>query len=142
VIRSVVLYIILVGIPVLGVSTILRIGRDLRPPVSFSGSWRVEAWPDSACLITSDPDTLQLVVEQSGPLLEIRFSRGTRMVGRVEGDSFTAAGRNRVRMTVKRVPDLGPNHFAGLVSGAPCIAAKRTRLRGTRDQLPAALSGH
>lgn len=140
--KSVLLYLLLVGLPVLGVSAVLQAGRKLTPPVSFSGSWRVEAWPDSACLITDDPDTLQVVVEQSGPAVRIIFSRGTLLVGKVKGDSFSAAGRNRVRLHGHRSRELGPNHFSGIVIGAPCVAATRTRIRATRLLLPADLTGH
>jgi hypothetical protein len=141
VIRSVVLYLLLVGIPVAGVWAVLRAGRDLKPAASFGGSWRVEAWPDSICS-TSQPDTLQLVIEQSGPDLSVKTRRGPRFAGRVDGDSFSAHGPKGRRMTGKRISAPGPTQFEGIVTGAPCDQAVTTRIRATRVHLPADLTGH
>jgi hypothetical protein len=140
-IRSVLLYLLLVGFPVAGMSAVLRAGRDLKPPASFGGSWRVEAWPDSVCPL-SQPDTLQLVIEQSGPGLSIKTRRGPRFTGQVSGASFAAQGPNGRRMTGHRIASSGPTQFEGIVTGAPCDRAVATRIRATRVHLPADLTGH
>ena len=140
-IRSVLLYIVLVGIPVAGVSAVLRAGRDLKPPTSFGGSWRVEAWPDSVCS-QSRLDTLQLVIEQSGPALSIKTRRGPLVTGRVDGEGFAADGPNGRRILGRRVSSGPAAVLEGVVTGAPCDAATHTRLRGTRVHLPSELTGH
>lgn len=143
-IRSVILYLVLVGLPAIGLSAVLNIGRQLVPPASFGGSWRVEAWPDSVCL-DANPDTLQLFIEQSGPSLKIKTHRGPLFTGLVEGEGFFARGPNRRIMRGTRIPaesDTGATVFDGMVTGAPCDQAVNTRIRATRLQLPAALTGH
>ena len=140
-IRSILLYIALVGIPIAGVSAVLRAGRDLKPPTSFGGSWRVEAWPDSVCT-QHQLDTLQLVVEQSGPSLSIKTRRGPLFTGQVEGDGFVVKGPNGRRMQGRRVSAGPAAVFEGVVTGAPCDAATGTRMRGTRVHLPSELTGH
>ena len=140
-IRSVLLYLVLVGIPVAGVSAVLRAGRDLKPPASFGGSWRVEAWPDSACL-QREIDTLQLVIEQSGPSLSIKTRRGPRFAGQVEGEGFSAKGPNGRHIQGTRISPGPAAVFEGIVTGAPCAEATHTRMRGTRVHLPSELTGH
>ena len=140
-IRSVLLYLVLVGIPVAGVSAVLRAGRDLKPPASFGGSWRVEAWPDSVCS-QHQLDTLQLVIEQSGPSLSIKTRRGPLFTALVEGEGFNAKGPNGRRMQVTRVSSGPAAVLEGIVTGAPCDAATQTRIRGTRVHLPSELTGH
>jgi len=141
VIRSVLLYLVLVGLPVAGVSAVLRAGRELTPPTSFGGSWVVEAWPDSVCQ-EHQPDTLELMVDQSGPSLSIKTRRGPRFIARVEGDSFVAHGPNKRVLRARRLNTTEPAIFEGLLTAAPCDAATQTRLRGTRVQLPFELTGH
>lgn len=140
-IRSVLLYLVLVGLPVVGVTAVLRAGRELKPPTSFGGSWRVEALPDSVCL-KYQLDTLELLVEQSGPSLSIKTRRGPRFTARVEGDSFVAHGPNNRKLAARRLGTAEPALFEGVLTAAPCDAATQTRLRGTRVQLPFELTGH
>jgi hypothetical protein len=87
-------------------------------------------------------DTLNLVIEQSGPALTIRTRRGVWFEGTVEGDSFRAAGRNRRQILGRRVPGSGGSRFDGIVSGAPCENATATRISATRLALPGGLTGH
>jgi hypothetical protein len=141
VIRSALLYIILVGMPALGMLAVLRVGRSLKPPASFGGNWRVETGPDSIC-VGAQPDTFQLVIEQSGPLLGIESSTGSHFEGRVSGEGFTAEGRNRGRIRASRMPGKGGSRFEGTVAGVPCAAATSTVIRATRLQLPGDLTGH
>ena len=130
--KTVLIYLLLVGIPVIGVSLVLKAGKDLKPPVSFSGSWEIEAWPDSVCSSSADRDTLGMYVEQSGPQLAVRFNKGIQLVGRVEGDEFRAWGENRVRVQGRRVRDSAGYRFQGVILGAPCPGATRTVITGTR----------
>jgi hypothetical protein len=129
--KTLILYLILVGLPALGVSQIIRVGERIKPPVSLSGSWRLVATPDPICN-RSGPDTLSLHVSQSGPALDIRFTRGVHLEGKMEGDGFQAAGRTRVRMRGEVIRDSSEYQLRGTISGAPCPKATDTRMVGLR----------
>lgn len=136
--RSLGLYLVLVGIPALGISVVLQAGKGLRAPPSFAGSWRVETAPDSACR----RDPLQVIVEQSGPALEVRTYDGIRLVGQVRGDSFDAEGPNHRRIRARRLPGRSSPEWEGIATRFPCDSAKDVLIRATRLQLPRELRGH
>jgi hypothetical protein len=91
------LYLALVGIPILGVLGILRLGENLTPPISVGGAWSVEVSPpiagDPACgnpLIQSLPPVL--TISQSGPHLQLTLNdpERTTLAGEIRGETVTA----------------------------------------------------
>ena len=96
--RSVFLYLFLVGVPVLAISGVLRVGQRLRPPVFVGGTWSVERpWktdPDSSCgysLINSERTVL--TISQSGTrlLLTLNDENRTTLAGEIRDATITAA---------------------------------------------------
>lgn len=82
--RSLLLYLALVGLPLAGLFGILRAGSRLEAPPAVGGAWRVEA--------PASPADSVLEVSQSGVHAVVRHG-GVRMRGEVRGDSlFAAAG--------------------------------------------------
>jgi hypothetical protein len=83
--RPVVLYLVLIGLPVIGILAILRAGQSLVAPRAVSGTWRIEPArgdsPAAECLRSRmGSDRLSLTVSQSGPSLEAVL-RGERQLG-------------------------------------------------------------
>jgi hypothetical protein len=70
--RTVATYVFLVGLPVLGVLLILRLGQNLTPPVSVGGSWQIEPATqitgEAGCsTVWESLEQLTLTISQSGP---------------------------------------------------------------------------
>jgi hypothetical protein len=135
--RSFGLYLILVGLPALGTSLVLRAGKSLRAPASFAGSWQVEATPESACR-----RALQLTIEQSGPVLEVRTPEGNRLLGQVRNDSFEVAGSDGRRIRARQRPARPVSEWEGLAKGLPCDSPGALPVRATRVGLPREVRGH
>lgn len=94
--RSVLLYVLLVGLPALAVSGVLRVGQRLQSPIFVGGSWKVErdssSDPHSACGHSLIPDRAVLTISQSGSKLLLRLSDedGTTFAGEIHDATITA----------------------------------------------------
>ena len=137
VIRSVVLYLVFVGLPLMGMSVVLQVGRRLHAPVSFGGSWQVEARPRSSCAQLTD----QLLIEQSGPALQITTRAGEHLAGQVNASGFTAQGAGDLRIEAHRRPGREAE-WEGTADGIPCDSARGVPIRAIRLRLPRDLTGH
>lgn len=91
--RFVTLYLVLVGLPVLGVLGILRAGQELTAPRSVSGTWVAEpsfgAEPVGACWLSRlGADRLTMMVSQSGPNLDaaLQGQRPISLQGTIQRD--------------------------------------------------------
>jgi hypothetical protein len=95
--RTILLYLLLVGIPVLGLSGLMRLGRRLNPPISVAGTWSMQtnsrAVGASPCV---DPFArtvhLVLTITQSGThlLLRLNDEEGSIMTGEIYGPNLSA----------------------------------------------------
>lgn len=95
--KAVLLYLVLVGAPVAGVFGIVRLGQDLKPPMSVGGAWNVELSPRTADDLpcndfTVSSNLLILKVAQSGPhlVLTLNDQGATRLSGEINRGSLTA----------------------------------------------------
>jgi hypothetical protein len=135
-VKTLMLYLVLVGVPVVGVSTVIRVGNRLTPPVALAGKWQLEARPDLIC-VGAVLDTLATTIEQSGRLLEVWFDGGgPRLKGSVEGIAFAASHGETMRFSGTLHRDGGNHLLEGVLSGSPCAAATRTVVLGTRLSSP------
>jgi hypothetical protein len=101
--RAILLYILLVGIPVLGVVGILRLGQGLRPPTSVGGTWVVEigrpAVEAPSCIAEHlGSHHLVLSISQSGTHLLVTLSgeKRTTLEGEIKDGSITAGSHRRL----------------------------------------------
>jgi len=115
--RSVFLYVVLVGLPILGVVAVLRVGERLTPPRSVGGDWTVEAPDLSAGISDCRPSwwnagPLVMVIAQSGPDLVVTFpaTPDWTLSGTIRGDTLTAATRGSSR----QASAIGPGNSADL----------------------------
>jgi len=86
--RATLAYIAMVPLLVAGLWTILRIGRNLRPPHDLSGQWlvrSVEASPDS--------EPLPMQVSQSGRFLSVEFPDMPPLKVTLQEEEFDPSGQ-------------------------------------------------
>jgi hypothetical protein len=93
--RSVFLYLFLVGLPVLAISGVLRVGQRLRSPIFVGGTWRLERNkdPDSSCgyaLINSERRVLTISQSGSRLLLTLNDDDRTTFAGEIRDATITA----------------------------------------------------
>ncbi len=93
--KPILLYLFLVGVPVLAVSEVLRAGQRLRPPVFVEGTWMIErdAGAEASCsddVISSDSTVL--TISQSGPhlVLTLNGRNRTTLEGEIHDAKITA----------------------------------------------------
>lgn len=110
--RFSVLYAALVGLPVLALIAILRLGAGLEPPPSVGGVWRVAAvGRDVRFERLLGPGRSSFAIAQSGVRIEVKLGDDPRpALGRVEGERLWAErrhadGRPEWRFEVARTDD-------------------------------------
>jgi hypothetical protein len=87
-------YLLLVGVPVLGLLGILEAGRSIAAPLSIGGEWALESTPTADC--ANPPGSLQRQlawsVSQSGnqALITLHDGYGTTLQATIDGATFTA----------------------------------------------------
>jgi hypothetical protein len=149
--RVVFLYFFLIGAPVLGILGLLRMGRDLTPPVSIKGAWTVKLDPqppgDQACEESRLFDDTTLTISQSGSHLLLKFNdkKGTALDGQIgdsnvmaEGRHHSAAGADEqggtaaisMRATLER--QTGPGSLRGELILNGCAPGVRVPFTATR----------
>ena len=126
--KTALLYLALVGLPVLGVLAILRAGQRLDPPVAFGGMWRVEMAVADSTPRTCRPPAALLHVEQSGERARVRLGAGSA-VGEVTGGRLAT----RSALAVEGDPTLRP--------GPGTCAGWRLDARPAGSRVPVILSG-
>ena len=99
--RMVLLYLFLIGAPALGVLGLLRMGRDLTPPISIKGTWITEIVPQASgeqpCEEALRFNHKTLTILQSGLYLLLKFDdeKGTTLDGQIQNATVTAEARHR-----------------------------------------------
>ena len=109
--KSLLLYLVLVGLPLAGLFGILRLGSRLEAPPAIGGAWAVTAAPGAAL-----PDSLHL--SQSGVHLSVTAG-GAKLSGRLEGGALSAAAP---------------------AGAGPCAASLRARVEASAGRMAGTLS--
>lgn len=104
--KSIVMYLLLVGIPVLLVIGVLQFGSSLTPPISVGGVWNVEVPAQTAnlCGITAfHSDQPALTISQSGSNLQLTFNdeAKTSLSGVLEDTNGTSGDRSQATITAR-----------------------------------------
>lgn len=151
--KTAILYLVLVGLPTLGVLGVLRAGQSLTPPVSVSGLWNVEistqAAGNSPCGEQFDKsEILSLSIKQSGTHLLFSFEKKKiNLAGEIDGPNGGAAAVRlsaatasedagqadavRLRATAER--EARPERLHGSLSFARCPAGTEVSFIATRQ---------
>jgi hypothetical protein len=134
--RFLIAYLLLVGLPLLGLVGVLKAGRGLMAPISVDGAWKSE--PDSSnsaalpCSksIRSMQDSL-LLISQSGKGLLLSLDHGskTSSPGAIEGNTVRATippsdtptdGRCGLMLVATVDPKAEPSSMWGTISVSDC----------------------
>lgn len=142
----VIAYVLLVGLPLLGLVGILKSGRGLTAPFSVDGAWKIESaagrLPASPCgNFLSSVSAAPLSISQSGKSLVVTFSGGTKTTtGTLDGKTLQAqfAGTDRSREDRSSADRSGADQSGAAVCGDGSLS-----LTATFDPLaePRTLSG-
>jgi hypothetical protein len=150
----VVAYILLVGLPLLGLAGVLRTGRSLVAPISIDGNWKIQG---DAGRITGQPcsKTLtsllnsSLVISQSGRSLALTFNTPSKIPasGSLDGTSLKAliapprdaaaeagcGGDLLPTITAFVDPKSEPRTLAGILSVSGCPSCAAVEFRAVRQ---------
>jgi hypothetical protein len=138
--RPLVLYPLLVGVPALGVAGVLRAGARLQAPPAIGGAWSVEAAArpaDTACASRYAPAELR--VSQSGVHLTLTWGKAT-LRGRIADGALTAVeardgggcADGPLRIDVPLSRERRPGTLRGTVSVEGCADCPRVPFDATR----------
>jgi hypothetical protein len=147
-------YVVLVGLPVLGLIQVLKSGRGLAAPLSVDGTWKLQtdASPLSKSPCGNPATSFQnplLQISQSGKALVLTLSNGAKMTtpGAIEGTKIRAAfppsatGSNQTGcgnegalvLTATVDPKSDPRSLVGMLSVDNCSACATVEFRGERQ---------
>lgn len=130
--KTVLLYLLLVGIPAYGVATIIRLGERIRPPLSVGGIWRLDAVSDAACAGRPLPDSLVATIDQSGPHLRVHLNRlANPLEGELTGSRFDVTD-GTLRITAQLPLDTGLHVLTGSIAGLTCAGGMPVPVTGQR----------
>jgi hypothetical protein len=128
--RAVLLYVVLVGLPVLGILGLLRVGQTLSAPISLAGTWNAKLdLPKRTDSQMEDPSIARaeavLSIAQSGSRLSFTFDdRKTVLVGNIEDMRIEAAS-----------PDAPKSEHASSVATSVIYFRGRVNRQTAPDQL-------
>jgi hypothetical protein len=160
--RPVLLYILLVGLPALGVVGVLHAGKNLKPPVFLGGTWSLRvsaevagARPCGDSAIRLDGSTLTIF--QSGPtlLITIDGEQKTLLEGEIKDLAVTASlveqsvdkegasSRNAIPIYMEARVDQQAGHdfLPGLLKLTGCSAFEGIPFVATRQPVKEQQSG-
>ncbi len=158
----VVAYILLVGLPLLGLAGVLRSGRSLVAPISIDGTWKVEGdtgnVSNQSCGKTvSSLVNTTLLISQSGKSLALTFDNPAKTAasGILDGKNLKASigsqkeaatqgcGLDQIPMLAAVVdPKSEPRTLTGYVSVSGCASCVPVEFHAVRQPRPAAGGGH
>ncbi|MHB8218679.1 MAG: hypothetical protein ACYDDS_21615 [Candidatus Sulfotelmatobacter sp.] len=159
----VIAYILLVGLPLLGLAGVLRFGHGLSAPISVSGVWKLGA--EGAPLVDGKCGkglaSLQgalLTISQSGKELIVSVNNESLAIGSgvMEGTTLmatlplletptkepTCGSDNGITLTATVDPKLEPRSMQGTFSLRECDSCARMKYRAVRQAYSSRVEGH
>ena len=150
----VIAYILLVGLPLVGLAGVLRSGRSLNAPFSVDGAWKIDAGaghPSAAPCgdFLSSVSNSPVSISQSGTSLVISLGGGKTTTGTLTGKTIKAqfAGANSpnaadckdrsLALTATLDPLTEPRTMSGQISVEGCASCAPVDFRGIRQARPA-----
>jgi len=131
--RVALLYLGLVGLPVLGILGLLQVGRTLSAPISLAGTWNAQLGPNSDSTASGPgllAEPMVLTIKQSGSHVILVFddNQRTTLVGKIQGGTIDATALRHDGTTATYAADFGntPRSFRASID----CQAEPNRLAG------------
>lgn len=156
----IVAYIVLVGIPLLGLAGVLKVGRKLSAPVSVGGTWKVEADANrilpGPCgeAIAASGESLTILQSGTNLVVSLDGSASAQGHGWIEGNTLRAplalakgsshSGCNSeqpLTFTATVDPRSDPRLLSGILTAGLCPSCSVTSFRATRQPRPTTGTG-
>ena len=155
----IVAYVLLVGLPVVGLVGVLKRGRSITAPISIDGTWTLQADPGRlaalACGKSPALSDLAMAISQSGGSLTLSLGNGTKspasgvLVGRTLkasilpswSDDAQCGPGHELSLLASVDPASNPRSLSGTISLSDCTACQPVEFRALRTP-PAAKGGH
>lgn len=145
--KTVLLYLLLVGVPVLLVLGILELGRDLTAPIAVGGVWNIEKSatdpnepPCGAVPLGSDSPAL--TIAQSGSHLQIVFNDANRttLTGELREQTISTAsapsqGADAIQLEARVDRQTDPHSLQGSLTFAQCPSRPALTFSATHQKL-------
>jgi hypothetical protein len=142
--RSALTYVTLVGLPILGVFGVLKLGKELRSPISVAGAWRLELsreWSNGVdCGPVRLSDALTINVSQAGSALSLSVEAGEvgGLTGELAGSRISAAGKASAILIKAEIDTAAePDRMSGFITLSGGREAERIGFVAIRGSLSA-----
>ncbi|HEV2397329.1 MAG TPA: hypothetical protein VGS27_10350 [Candidatus Sulfotelmatobacter sp.] len=148
----VIAYILLVGLPLLGLAGALKVGNGLHAPMAVDGTWKIDAdsvhaTGQSCAQAVSSLSVPSFAISQSGKTLVVTLSNAanTAGVGSLEGKNLKAsfgstdgsgagcAADQPLVMTASIDPKAEPKSLAGIISVSGCTSCAAVEFHALRQ---------
>lgn len=150
--KTVIEYLIMVGLPLIGVFALLQVGEQLTPPISVGGEWHLETESEtvdqtSCWQLFTWPAQPAINISQSGLFLQQTLNDASQTVfsGELVGTAITASSSDQAAISsrkrdtantqsnfyLKLVVDQQsePDRLSGTLSGDNCVSTSITGIR-------------
>jgi hypothetical protein len=137
--KAILLYLVLVGVPILVVLGILQLGRGLTAPIAVAGTWSIEKTSqianDGSCgALPISSDGPALTITQSGSHVQLMFNDKDRttLAGELHEKTISTAtntsdqGADAIRLEATVDRQIEPTSLQGVLSFAHCPQAAVT----------------
>jgi len=143
--KAVLLYLALVGIPVLAVLGILQLGRGLTAPIAVAGTWNIEKnspiTNDSSCsALPISSDKPVLTITQSGSHLQLMFNDTDRttLTGELHEQTISTAntpsqGQDAIGLEARVDRQAEPDSLQGVLTFRECPSRKAVTFTATHQ---------
>jgi hypothetical protein len=148
--KTVFQYFILVGVSVLGILGILRLGQGLKAPASVGGVWSLQ-WANPVSVksncpsISFEAESPEILISQSGPAVVITLHDATQTTfsGRLSELTIDARAKRNPQLHLVASIDrqVEPDQLQGVLTSNQCAVA--INFTGTRlEHLPSLTGVH
>ena len=150
--RTIFLYIVLVGVILAALLEILRLGEGIKAPIDVSGKWIIKeefvnALHENCSAVNFLNQKSNLNIEQSGKFLELTLndSANTTMNGKLENNTMTFSGTQPVKndscgnqvniqLTLKLIRQTGsPDEITGLWTTPNCGRCRQVSFAAVKE---------
>jgi hypothetical protein len=153
--RFIVAYILLVGLPLVGLAGVLKTGRGLSAPISIDGVWKLSAstgLPTQSCdQAVSSFLASSLVVSQSGKSLALTLNGASKTAfsGELDGRNIKASlgpvsgcpADQGVILVASVDPKSDPKSLNGFLSVSNCASCSPLEFHAVRQPRPQVAGG-